>query len=177
MRQTTHASFADRAPGPARAAAGRRGRSHPHTRWHSAWLLLTVALAAHVLDEALTDFLSVYNPAVESLRETWPWLPLPTFTFEAWIAGLVIGVLGLAALAPLARNGSSWMRGLSRVYGGVMTLNALGHLGGSLVLGRWLPGVVSSPFLLAAALFLLVSVPRPPGGRGAVHPAEPSAGG
>lgn len=134
-------------------------------RWHLAWLLLTAALAGHVLDEAATDFLSVYNPAVESLRASLPWLPLPTFTFGAWIGGLVVAILLLAAMAPLARQGRPWMRTLSRVYGGIMALNALGHLGGSLLLGRWLPGVLSSPFLLAAALFLLASVPRSRSGR------------
>jgi hypothetical protein len=145
-------------------------RRAPETRWHLAWLLLTVALAGHVLDEALTDFLSVYNPAAESIRQSLPWLPLPSFTFGAWIGGLVVAVLGLAALAPFARNGTPWMRGLSRVYGVLMSLNALGHLGGSLLLGRWLPGVVSAPFLLAAALFLLWSVPRPAPARGSRHP-------
>lgn len=134
-------------------------RPREHTRWHVAWLLLTLTLAGHVLDEALTDFLSVYNPAVESLRQNLPWLPLPTFTFEAWIAGLIAAVLLLAALAPLARDGRPWMRHLSRFYGGLMVLNAVGHLAGSLLLGRWLPGVVSSPFLLVAAVFLLASVP------------------
>ncbi len=43
-----------------------------------------------------------------------------------------------------------------------MILNALGHLGGSILPGRWLPGMISSPFLLVAALFLLLTVPRPP---------------
>jgi hypothetical protein len=57
------------------------------------------------------------------------------------------------------------MRGLSHVYGVFMALNGLGHLGASLMLGRWMPGVVSSPFLLAAALFLLASVPRAGGAR------------
>ncbi len=143
-----------------RAASAPRARLHPDARWRLAWRLLTLALAGHVLDEALNDFLAFYNPAVETLRESLPWLPLPTFTFDAWIAGLVVAILALAALAPLARGGRGWMRGLSRVYGVVMALNALGHMGASLALGRWLPGVVSSPFLLAAALFLLASVPK-----------------
>ncbi len=161
MRRGNDAALAELEIGATGEPGRQRDRSLPQSRWHSAWLLLTVALAGHVLDEALTDFLSVYNPAVAAMRESLPWLPLPTFTFETWIAGLAIGVLGLAALAPLARNGRSWMRGLSYVYGGVMALNGLGHLGGSLLLGRWLPGVVSSPLLLGAAVFLLVSVPRP----------------
>lgn len=137
-------------------------------RWRLAWLVLTVALAGHVLDEALTDFLSVYNPAVDAVRERLPWLILPTFTFGTWITGLVVGILVLAALTPCARQGQQWMRRLSYVYGAIMALNGLGHLGASLVLGRWMPGVLSSPFLLAAAIWLLVSVPgadRAPGRR------------
>ena len=154
------AAFGETASAPSRVGASAGARPRPHTRWHVAWLLLTLALAGHVLDEALTDFLTVYNPAVESLRQSLPWLPLPTFTFGTWITGLVVAIFILAALAPLTRSGPRWMRVLSRVYGGLMVLNALGHLGGSLLLGRWLPGVVSSPFLLAAAVLLLISLPR-----------------
>jgi hypothetical protein len=39
--------------------------------------------AGNVLDEALTDFLSVYNLAVQAIRKRFPFLPLPTFTFRA----------------------------------------------------------------------------------------------
>ncbi len=145
-----------------RTSSPTRTRSDPAKPWRLAWLLLTIALAAHVLDEALNDFLSVYNPAVATLRDTAPWLVLPSFSFGAWITGLGIGILVLAALTPLARGDRPWMRRLSYVYGIIMTLNGLGHLGASFVLGRWIPGVVSSPFLLAAALFLLVSVPERP---------------
>ena len=41
-----------------------------------AWVALTLALAVHVADEALTDFLSVYNPTVEAIRARYPWVPL-----------------------------------------------------------------------------------------------------
>ncbi len=135
--------------------------AHPgiDARWRFAWLVLTVAFAGHVLDEAMTDFLAVYNPAVEAIRAALPWSPLPTFTFEVWLTGLVVAIFVLAALAWLASDGRRWMRVLSYLYGGVMALNALGHLGASAVLGRWVPGVVSSPILLVAALFLLSSVP------------------
>ncbi len=149
-------------PAPRRADATASTRLRPRSRWSLAWLLLTVALAGHVLDEALTDFLSFYNPTVEAIRESLPWLPLPTYTFEAWITGLVVGVLLLTALTPLARDGRPWMRRLSYFYGTVMALNGLVHLVASLMLGRWIPGVVSSPFLLAAAIFLLASVPGRP---------------
>ncbi len=37
-------------------------------RHGQAWVALTLALAVHVADEALNDFLSFYNPLVTSLR-------------------------------------------------------------------------------------------------------------
>jgi hypothetical protein len=52
-----------------------------------AWLALCIAFAIHVADEALTDFLSVYNPAVRAIRARFPFLPLPTFTFRVWLTG------------------------------------------------------------------------------------------
>ncbi len=42
----------------------------------------------------------------------------------------------------------------------IMVGNGLLHTVGSLYYGRLLPGVYSSPFLIAAALYLLVSVGR-----------------
>ncbi len=62
-------------------------------RQAAAWVALCLALAVHVADEALTDFLSVYNPAVISIRERLPWLPLPTFTFDVWRGGLIVYLL------------------------------------------------------------------------------------
>ena len=127
-----------------------------------AWLLLTVAVAAHVLDEALNDFLSFYNPTVEAIRETLGWFPMPTFTFATWVAGLVVAVLLLVALTPLAGRGSTGMRILSYVYGVLMIGNGLLHIGLSISTGGLIPGVISSPFLIAAAVFLLVSVSTRP---------------
>jgi hypothetical protein len=46
------------------------------------WLALTPALATHVADEALTDFLSVYKPLVRAARERFGWFPMPTFEFD-----------------------------------------------------------------------------------------------
>src|SRR5439155_13684259 len=47
-----------------------------YTRFGVAWVVLCVALSVHVADEALTDFLSVYNPAVRAIRSRFPFLPL-----------------------------------------------------------------------------------------------------
>lgn len=123
-----------------------------------AWILLAVALALHVTDEALTDFLSVWNPLATAVRERVPFLPLPIFTFRVWLTGLILGVLLLLALSPLAFRGARWLVPLAYFLGILMVANGLGHIAGSFYLGRLMPGVYSSPFLLAAAVYLLASV-------------------
>jgi hypothetical protein len=114
-------------------------------------------LAVHVTDEALTDFLSVYNPAVRAVRERLPWLPLPTFTFEIWLAGLILAIAVLTSLAPLAFRGRRLAAWLAYPYAAIMFANGLGHIGGSIYLGRWLPGVWSSPLLLLASGLLVAT--------------------
>jgi len=67
--------------------------SEAATRFGIAWVCLCVALALHVTDEAMTDFLSVYNPAVRAIRKRFPFLPVPVFTFKVWLTGLCLGIL------------------------------------------------------------------------------------
>ncbi len=121
-----------------------------------AWVGLALSLGVHVADEALTDFLSVYNPAVEAIRQRVPWIPLPTFTFPIWLAGLVLLVSVLLLFSTSAFRGARWMVWLAYPLGVIMVLNGAGHLAGSIYEGRPMPGVYSSPLLLAAAAFLLI---------------------
>jgi hypothetical protein len=125
-----------------------------------AWVLLALAIALHVTDEALTGFLPLYNSIVESLRESYPWVPLPTFSFPVWLSGLVIGILVLFGLSPLVFAGSTYLRPVSYGLGVLMTGNALGHIGASIYWGILAPGVLSSPILLLAALALLITTDR-----------------
>jgi hypothetical protein len=120
-----------------------------------AWLLLVIALAMHVTDEALTGFLEFYNPLVSSLRARWWWFPMPVFTFGVWLGGLIIGVIALLLLTPLLRRDTVWIRVIASLFGIMMFLNGLGHLGGSIYFGRWLPGTTTAPLLLAASAWLL----------------------
>jgi hypothetical protein len=119
-----------------------------------AWLILVGALALHVADEALTDFLGFYNPLVLQIRSQIPWFPMPTFTFGIWLSGLAVLVLVLACLGPAVRRGAVATRLASWVLGGIMFMNGLGHLAGSVYFQRWLPGATSAPLLLAASVFL-----------------------
>lgn len=129
-------------------------------QWGWAWVALAVALGLHVADEATTGFLPLYNSIVGTLRESYPWIPLPTFSFGVWLAGLIVGVLALLLLSPLVFAGNRYLRPLSYVLGTLMILNALAHIGGSIYLGAPAPGAVSSPLLLLTAAALLVTTCR-----------------
>jgi hypothetical protein len=127
-------------------------------RFGTAWVIFAFAFAFHFLDEAAHNFLSVYNPAIRRIRDRLPFVPLPMFSFKTWITLLIAGFVLLLCLAPVAFRGSAWLRLVSRpvaILAGVF--NALLHLGSSAYLHRWMPGVYSSPLLLAAALYLLAA--------------------
>jgi hypothetical protein len=119
-----------------------------------AWYVLVAVLAIHVVDEALTDFLSFYNPLVLTIRERIPYFPMPTFSFGPWLAGLIIAVVTLAVLGPAVRRGAIGTTVLSWIFSAIMLANGLGHLLGSLYFQRWLPGATSAPLLLVASVLL-----------------------
>jgi hypothetical protein len=121
----------------------------------AAWICMVSALALHVLDEAATGFLPFYNDAVRRLREAYSFFPVPTFTVSAWIAGLVLAITVALALTWSVIRGGTRIRIVTTVLAAIMVANASGHLLGSVYLGRVLPGSWSSPFLLAAALWML----------------------
>jgi hypothetical protein len=134
---------------PSESRADRIAVRHMQT-----WFVLVSALAVHIVDEAVTDFLGFYNPLVQGIRSRIPWFPMPTFTFGVWLAGLIALVLLLALLGPVVRRGAAGTRLASWVLSGIMFLNGLGHLTGSLYFHRWLPGATSAPLLLVASVLL-----------------------
>lgn len=117
---------------------------------------LCAALAVHVVDEALTDFLAVYNPAVLDIRERYPSIPLPTFSFETWIALLIFAVVALTAASYFVWKGRWAMRPVSHVFASVMLLNGLLHIAWSIYVWELMPGVYSSPLLLLASIALIL---------------------
>jgi len=121
-----------------------------------AWLLLVTALALHVFDEATTGFLPLYNEVVSGLCERLGFFPMPNFTFPQWIGGLVTLICVCYLATPVVARGGRVIRTLTTAFGILMVVNALGHLLGSLFLGRLLPGFWSSPFLLPAAVWVVV---------------------
>ena len=128
-------------------------------RFGLAWLVLSTALVLHVVDEALTDFLAVYNPAVLAIRRRIPFLRLPTFTFPVWLAGLCLGITVAFGLSFLAFRGSRVAVVAAYPVAILMLTNGLGHIGVSLYRRRIMPGFYSSPFLIAASAYLFYCVP------------------
>jgi hypothetical protein len=131
-------------------------------------LALCVAFALHVLDEALTGFLDVYNPTVTALRERWAWFPMPTWEYREWLVALVVACAICFALTPLAFRGSAGLRVLAWVFAAIMLLNGLGHMLFT-VLGRTVesvhfarpaPGFYSSPALIGSAWWVMVRLGR-----------------
>jgi Protein of unknown function with HXXEE motif len=121
-----------------------------------AWVLLSIALTLHVTDEALTDFLSVYNPAVQAIRKRIPFVPLPIFTFRVWLAGLCLGILVAFALSVLAFRGARLALMLAYPVAILMFGNGIGHILASLYRRRVMPGTYSSPLLVAASVYLFL---------------------
>lgn len=132
-----------------------------------AWIGLWLALAVHVLDEALTGFLSIYNPTVIAVRSKLGFWPMPVFTFRVWLIGLIVAVAVLALLTPFAFRNARWLRPISYLVAIVFEIfNAFGHILGTIFghtvssvrFPRPAPGFYSSPLLLAAAIYALVQL-------------------
>ena len=126
-------------------------------RWTWSWVGLSLALGLHVFDEAANDFLSFWNPLVESLRQDVRIVPMPTFDFSVWLGGLIAAVVLLLSLKYFVRRGAAWMRPVSIALSVIMLGNGLLHILATIYVGESVPGVYSSPILLIAAALLLVS--------------------
>ena len=137
--------------------------AQPNRKWGRGWVLLCLAFGLHVLDEAVNDFLALYNPTVEQINEAISFLSFPTFSFEGWITGLAVAIIILLLLSNFAYRGKSWMKPLSYLFAAVMLLNGILHIIGSLGTGRVIPGTWSSPVLLLSAGYLISVLLHLPG--------------
>ncbi len=118
---------------------------------------LCVALAIHIVDEVVTDFFTFQTQAIMDLRAQYPWLPLPVFTFENWLALLIFAVVSLSAVSAFVWYGAWAMRPISYAFAGFMFLNGLLHIFISIYMRELISGVYTSPLLLVASVILIVS--------------------
>ena len=131
-----------------------------------AWLALCAAFALHITDEALTGFLSVYNPTVVGLRNRLGYWPMPTFEFRLWLTGLIVAVVLLTGLTPLLFRGKRIVRPLFYLFAIIMLLNGIAHIAGTIAgrtvpevrFSRPMPGFYSSPFMIAASVYGLLQL-------------------
>ena len=123
-----------------------------------AWMGLCGALAIHVVDEALSGWLDWYNPTVRAIHEQYPLLSilLPAFTFEIFLSLLIFAVVMLTAVSYFVWKGRWAMRPISHVFAVVMLTNGLVHIAHSIYMRELMPGVYTSPLLLAASIALIV---------------------
>jgi hypothetical protein len=128
-----------------------------HWNFGLAWVAFALAVAVHVADEASHDFLSVYNPNARAIRRRLH-VPVPVFTLRWFLISLSTAVCLLFALSPLAFHGTHWIRIAALPLAALVGIgNGLLHISGSLFYRRKMPGVLSSPALLAAGSWLLLS--------------------
>jgi hypothetical protein len=128
--------------------------------WGLSWIVLCLMFAIHVFDEAIHGFLSVYNPIVASIRRQYPFLLFPIFNFREWLILLIAAVVILLVFSLFAFWEARWMKPLSYIFSVIMILNGLLHISGSIVLGEKIPGVYSSPLLIAAGVYLFIAARR-----------------
>jgi membrane-associated PAP2 superfamily phosphatase len=136
-------------------------------------MALCAALALHVLDEAVTDFLGVYNPAVHAIRERHPLIMLPTFSFNIWLSVLIFAVIALVGVSVFVWKGRWAMRPISYVFAAVMLSNGLLHIAHSIYMRQLMPGVYTSPLLLAVSIVLVVSTRAHKRGRALFNQGSP----
>ena len=126
------------------------------------WLLLCLAFAMHVWDEAAHDFLSYYNSTVLALYGHFSWFPRMDLHVRTWLAALLVANLVLLVLTPWAYRNARWLRPLAYVFAGIQLLNGTGHVLAA-IRGRTVPsvqfegpapGVYTAPLLVALAAYL-----------------------
>jgi len=128
-----------------------------------AWLLLCVAFALHIWDEAAHDFLSYYNATVLTLYGRFSWFPRTDMTFRQWLTGLLVAITIFLALTPFALRNARWLRPFAYLFAGIQFANGAGHIlttiwGGTVPSVRFEgagPGFYTAPLLLlsSAGLF------------------------
>lgn len=125
-----------------------------YLRWTIAWLLLCLVLALHIYEEATRGSYLAYD----LVRRLFPWLP--PFHFEIWLLNVGGAVVVLVGLTWFVHKRLPIMRLASYALAIFATGNAMLHLLLSLAWNQALIGMFTSPLLLAASLFLFVSIPR-----------------
>lgn len=125
-----------------------------------AWLILATAFLIHVIDEATTGFLPLYNHTVLLIREKIGFFPMPIFTIPLWIGLLGSAIVICYMLTPLVGRARRKFRIPIGLFAVIMTLNGCWHTIGSIFVGRILPGFWSSFLLILAGVYMILVLYR-----------------
>jgi hypothetical protein len=133
-----------------------------HRGFGLAWLVLSIAFALHVWDEAAHDFLGYYDATVLTLYGRFSWFPRMDMTFREWLTGLLVAITIALALTPFALRNARWLRPFAHLFAGIQFVNGAGHIlatmwGGTVPSVRFEgtgPGFYTAPLLLLSSAFL-----------------------
>lgn len=126
------------------------------------WLLLCIAFALHVWDEAAHDFLGYFNATVLTLYGHFSWFPRIDMTYREWLTGLIVAVVICTALTPFAFRNARWLRPLAYLFALIHFMSGMGHVIAQ-IRGETVPsvhfegiapGFYTALFLLAASVYL-----------------------
>jgi hypothetical protein len=123
-----------------------------------AWLLFVLSLLLHIIDEAVNNFLDFFNPMVLKIKEQISFIPLPVFTFNLWISGLILAIIILLLITFFVYNRTRFLFPLIKIFATLMIINGLAHIIGSVYFDKILPGFISSPILIAFAVYFIYNV-------------------
>ena len=137
-----------------------------HRGFGPAWLLLSLAFALHIGDEAIHGFLTYYNATVLTLYGHFRWVPRMDMQYREWLGGLLVGLAVCLALTPFAFRNTRWLRPVGYLLAGIQFLNGAGHivatiLGGTVPSVRFqgvAPGSYTAPLLLLCSGYLFWSL-------------------
>ncbi len=128
-------------------------------RWTWAWAIGCIAFAVHIVEEIAYGSFGVYADFNVFVSTVFPWLQLPQYNYGVWLTNLIGAAIVLAALTWLVHVKRGPMRLASYVFALFLTLNGMGHLYAALTMSTYFPGAMTAAALVAAGLFLFVSVP------------------
>jgi hypothetical protein len=127
-------------------------RQHHEHSLGRVWLVLCLALAVHVFDEAVTGFVPEVNSLLQTVSHGFALPSVPVVSYAWWLGALSVLVCLLLALTRPVSRGARLTRLLPYVLAWVSVANGLGHIVLSLWVGCLLPGTLSSPLLLLASV-------------------------
>ena len=138
-------------------------------RWTFAWLAGCIAFAVHIAEEVAYGSFGVYADFNVFVNTLFPSLELPPYRYDVWLTNLIGACVLLFVFTWLVYAKRGPMRIASYAFATFLTLNGIGHLYAALTMSTYFPGAMTAAIMVAAGLFLFVSIPEGGEGKVATH--------